>query len=164
MKNPLRYVDSSPEVIRLVVMMNVRYPLSLRNVEDLLFERGIWRAVLQGGNEGDRQRREAGGRPLGPTGRVAGSHDLKPAWVWAHYAYSETICRWTDSTDRSGGAIGTARRLEQRRRHSVATATTSPSNCRFAPTAAVGAKPDLRHSSKALGWSLASLWYRELKL
>jgi len=31
----------SPEVIRLVVMMYVRYPLSLRNVEDLLAERGI---------------------------------------------------------------------------------------------------------------------------
>ena len=28
-------------MIRLVVMMYVRYPLSLRNVEDLLFERGI---------------------------------------------------------------------------------------------------------------------------
>src|ERR1035437_9439772 len=38
--NPFRYFDSSPEVIRLVVMMYVRYPLSLRNVEDLLFERG----------------------------------------------------------------------------------------------------------------------------
>jgi len=33
--------NSSPEVIRLVVMMYVRYPLSLRNVEDLLAERGI---------------------------------------------------------------------------------------------------------------------------
>lgn len=41
MKNPFRYFDSSPEVIRLVVLMYVRYPLSLRNVEDLLFERGI---------------------------------------------------------------------------------------------------------------------------
>ncbi|MCC7394777.1 MAG: IS6 family transposase [Sphingomonadaceae bacterium] len=41
-KVPLvRYFNSSPEVIRLVVMMYVRYPLSLRNVEDLLFERGI---------------------------------------------------------------------------------------------------------------------------
>ena len=30
-----------PEVIRLVVMMYVRFPLSLRNVEDLLFEGGI---------------------------------------------------------------------------------------------------------------------------
>ena len=39
--NPFRYFNSSPEVIRLVVMMYVDYPLSLRNVEDLLFERGI---------------------------------------------------------------------------------------------------------------------------
>jgi putative transposase len=39
--DPFRYFDSSPDVIRLVVMMYVRYPLSLRNVEDLLFERGI---------------------------------------------------------------------------------------------------------------------------
>ena len=41
MKSPFRYFNSSPEVIRLVVMMYVKYPLSLRNVEDLLFERGI---------------------------------------------------------------------------------------------------------------------------
>jgi putative transposase len=41
MSNPFRYFNSSPEVIRLVVMMYVRYPLSLRNVEDLLAERGI---------------------------------------------------------------------------------------------------------------------------
>jgi len=41
MKNPFRYFDSSPEVIRLVVRIYVRYPLSLRNVEDLLAERGI---------------------------------------------------------------------------------------------------------------------------
>ena len=41
MKSPFRYFDSSPEVIRLVVMMYVRFPLSLRNVEDLLAERGI---------------------------------------------------------------------------------------------------------------------------
>ena len=38
---PFRYFNSSPEVIRLVVMMYIRFPLSLRNVEDLLFERGI---------------------------------------------------------------------------------------------------------------------------
>ncbi len=38
---PFRYFNSSPEVIRLVVLMYVRFPLSLRNVEDLLFERGI---------------------------------------------------------------------------------------------------------------------------
>jgi putative transposase len=41
MCNPFRYFNSSPEVIRLVVMMYIRYPLSLRNVEDLLAERGI---------------------------------------------------------------------------------------------------------------------------
>lgn len=36
-----RYFNSSPEIIRLVVMMYGRYPPPLRNVEDLLFERGI---------------------------------------------------------------------------------------------------------------------------
>ena len=38
---PFRYFRSSPEVIRLVVMLYARFPLSLRNVEDLLAERGI---------------------------------------------------------------------------------------------------------------------------
>jgi putative transposase len=38
-KNPLQYFASSPEVIRRVVTVHVHYPLSLRNVEDLLFER-----------------------------------------------------------------------------------------------------------------------------
>ena len=41
MKNSLRYFNSSPEITRLTVMMYVRYPLSLRQVENLLFERGI---------------------------------------------------------------------------------------------------------------------------
>ena len=41
MRNPFRYFNNSPEVIRLTVMMYIRYPLSLRQVEDLLFERGI---------------------------------------------------------------------------------------------------------------------------
>ena len=39
--SPFRYFNSSPEVIRLAVLLYVKYPLSLRNVEDLLFERGI---------------------------------------------------------------------------------------------------------------------------
>lgn len=39
--NPFRYFNSSPEIIRLAVLLYVRFPLSLRNVEDLLFERGI---------------------------------------------------------------------------------------------------------------------------
>ena len=38
---PFRYFNSSQKVIRLVVLMYGRFPLSLRNVEDLLFERGI---------------------------------------------------------------------------------------------------------------------------
>jgi putative transposase len=41
MRNPFCYFNSSPEVIRLTVMMYIRYPLSLRQVEDLLHERGI---------------------------------------------------------------------------------------------------------------------------
>ena len=41
MQNPFRYFNSSPAIIRLAVMMYIRYPLSLRQVEDLLFERGI---------------------------------------------------------------------------------------------------------------------------
>ncbi len=41
MRNPFRYFKTSREIIRLAVMMYVRYPLSLRQVEDLLHERGI---------------------------------------------------------------------------------------------------------------------------
>ena len=41
MRNPFRYFNSSPEVIRLTVMMYIRCPLLLRQVEDILFERGI---------------------------------------------------------------------------------------------------------------------------
>ena len=41
MHNPFRYFNNSPEVLRLAVMMYMRYPLSLRQIEDLLFERGI---------------------------------------------------------------------------------------------------------------------------
>ncbi len=41
MKNPFRYFKTSPEIIRLSVMMYIRFPLSLRQVEDLLHERGI---------------------------------------------------------------------------------------------------------------------------
>jgi putative transposase len=40
-ESPFRYLNSSPEVIRPVVVMYVRFPLSLRYVEDLLFARGI---------------------------------------------------------------------------------------------------------------------------
>jgi putative transposase len=40
-RSPFRYFRTSPEIIRLAVMLYVRFPLSLRNVEDLLHERGI---------------------------------------------------------------------------------------------------------------------------
>ncbi len=40
-RSPFRYFKTSPEVIRLAVMMYIRFPLPLRNVEDLLHVRGI---------------------------------------------------------------------------------------------------------------------------
>ena len=40
-RSPFRYFKTSPEIIRLAMMLYVRDPLSLRNVEDLLHERGI---------------------------------------------------------------------------------------------------------------------------
>ena len=40
-RSPFRYFKTSPEIIQLAVMMYVRFPLSLRNVEDLLHERGV---------------------------------------------------------------------------------------------------------------------------
>ena len=36
-----RYFKTSPEIIQLAVMLYVRFPLSLRNLEDLLHERGV---------------------------------------------------------------------------------------------------------------------------
>ena len=38
--SPFRYSDSTPVLICEVVLLYVRFPLSLQNVEDLLFERG----------------------------------------------------------------------------------------------------------------------------
>ena len=40
-RSPFRYFKTSPEIIRLAVMLYIRFPLPLRNVEDLLHERGI---------------------------------------------------------------------------------------------------------------------------
>ena len=39
--SPFRHFKTSPEIIRLAVMLCIRFPLSLRNVEDLPHERGI---------------------------------------------------------------------------------------------------------------------------
>ncbi len=40
-RSPFRDFKTSPEIIRLAVMLYVRYPLSLCKVEDLLYERGL---------------------------------------------------------------------------------------------------------------------------
>ncbi|QCO57263.1 IS6 family transposase (plasmid) [Pseudorhodobacter turbinis] len=40
-RSPFRCFKTNPEIIRLAVMLYVRFPLSLRNVEDVLHERGI---------------------------------------------------------------------------------------------------------------------------
>jgi putative transposase len=40
-RSPFRHFKTAPEIIRLAVMMCIRSPLSLRNVEDLLHERGV---------------------------------------------------------------------------------------------------------------------------
>jgi transposase-like protein len=43
MRNPFKYFKTSPEIIRLAVMMYIRFPLSLRNVvlsEELRLECG----------------------------------------------------------------------------------------------------------------------------
>jgi len=39
--DPFKGFHSGPEIIRLAVMLYVRFPLSLRNAEDLLHERGV---------------------------------------------------------------------------------------------------------------------------
>ena len=39
--SPFRYFNSSPEIIRVVVMIYFRFRPSLRNVEDFLAKRGI---------------------------------------------------------------------------------------------------------------------------
>ena len=51
--NPFKGFHSGPEVVRLAVMLYVRFPLSLRNVEDLLHEvvaRFLFRLRLVGHN------------------------------------------------------------------------------------------------------------------
>ena len=66
MRNPFRYFNSSPKVIRLTVMMYIRYPLSLRQVEDILFERGHCQTNLTGPAKGAGLRRSS--RQLTPLG------------------------------------------------------------------------------------------------
>jgi putative transposase len=77
--NPVRWFDTSPEVIRLVLMMYVRHPLSLRNVEGLLFERSVTRPCGCGGNRfGPRFAGEIRRKRFQRI-RVAGLHPLEVA-------------------------------------------------------------------------------------
>ena len=39
--NHFKYYKTSPEIIKLAIMYYVRYPLNLRQVEDVLHERGV---------------------------------------------------------------------------------------------------------------------------
>ena len=82
MSNPriFRYFKTSPEIIRLTVMLYVRYPLSLRNVEDLLHERGIdithetVRFWWAGSDSSSRPKSVvAGSWPCGPIAIAAGT-------------------------------------------------------------------------------------------
>ena len=41
MENHFKYFKTSPEITPLAVMLHIRYPLSLRQVEDRLHERSI---------------------------------------------------------------------------------------------------------------------------
>jgi len=91
--DPFRWFDSSPEVIRLVVLMHVRFALSLRNVEDLLFEPGIdicHETVRHWWNR------------FGPMfaaevrrKRVQRGRARTLAKVWAQCAVTETSCLWS---------------------------------------------------------------------
>jgi putative transposase len=49
--NPFRYFKTSPEVIRLAVLLYARFPLSLRNVEDMLAERAWTSAIRRCANQ-----------------------------------------------------------------------------------------------------------------
>ena len=67
MNNRFRYFNSSPEVIRLAVMFYIRYPLSLRQVEDILFERGIDICHETAGSPGRAEVSEAHDETLWPA-------------------------------------------------------------------------------------------------
>ena len=74
MRNPFRYFNRSPKIIRLAVMMYVRYPRSLRQVEDLLFERGIDISAIcpKCHDDADHQRDVRWCRSVDPLGYVRG--------------------------------------------------------------------------------------------
>ena len=84
MRGAFRCFRTSPKIVRLAVMPYVRFPLSLRNVEDLLHERGI-----DVSHETVRFRWNRFG-PAFPaeirTTRSAGLH-ASPQWPWQAFFF-----------------------------------------------------------------------------
>jgi len=76
--DPFRWLDSSPEVIRLVVLMYVRYPLSLRNVEHLPRDgAAVVEPLRTDVRRGDPQEARPGHAPAHPL-EVASGRGLRP--------------------------------------------------------------------------------------
>jgi len=69
--SPFRYFNSSPEVIRLVVLMYVRFPLSLRNVEERIGQIEVELDDLLAVREADVEKESTGPAPLGEQVRTA---------------------------------------------------------------------------------------------
>ena len=100
MPNPVsfRYLKTSPEIIQIAVMLYVRFPLSLRNLEDLLNERGLdvsyesvgywWHRF---GSQFARQIKKR---------RVGGMHSSN--WRWRNVQTRDVLACLSDSTVRAG--------------------------------------------------------------
>ena len=76
-RSPFRYFKTSPEIIQLAVMMYIHFPLSLRNVEDLLHERGI-----NVSHESIRKRVDRFGPFFAANIRKERSHDIRQVTQW----------------------------------------------------------------------------------
>ena len=74
-RSPFRYFKTSPEIIRLAVMMYIRFPLSLRNVEDLLHESGI---------DVSNEAVSFWWNCFGPV-FAAEIHKNRVSWMWGHF-------------------------------------------------------------------------------
>ena len=80
-----KYFKTSSEIIKLAVMMYVRFPLSLRNVEDLLYERGIEISHESSGSGGIDLVRYS---PLrsGKTGSIRCAHIRTGSGIWTKFS------------------------------------------------------------------------------
>jgi len=102
MRSPFKYSKSSPELIRRAVMIYVRYPLSLRNVEDLLSERGIYichETVRLWWNRFDTWPSAGGGhRQVALVSRDSPQSALPMLWVLDRFAWGERAATGRDGT------------------------------------------------------------------